>query len=190
MNIQYKAWKLIAIGFGILSAALLALFLAQWIVTSPQAQATITSLGYGGVVLVAIIGGLNIFLPIPAFTLTPIFTAAGLSLPLIILALTIGTIIADYIGYLFGHISKPILYSRYPRVITHLENSITTKPKLLIPITFVFAAFIPLPNEVLIIPVAVLGVKFRRIFLPLLFGNLLNISIYATGMQTIFWWWF
>lgn len=140
--------------------------------------------------MIAIIGGLNIFVPIPAVTLTPVFTASGLYLPFVILALTAGTLIADYIGYLFGNVSRPLLYNQYPKIIAWLENKITTKPTLLIPITFLYAAFIPLPNEVLVIPLAVLGIKFRRILLPLIFGNLLNQAIYATSIQTIFWWWF
>jgi hypothetical protein len=190
VNIKYKTQKLIAIGVGIASVAVVALFLAQWIVTSPLAQATITSLGYGGVVLVAIIGGLNFIVPIPAVTLTPLFTASGLLLPYIILSLTIGTIIADYVGYLFGNLSRPVLYAQYPKVVTWLEAKITNKPRLLLPITFLYAAFVPLPNEVLVIPLAVMGIQFKRMFLPLLFGNLLNQAFYATSIQAVFSWWF
>lgn len=190
MYIQYKTQKLVAIGVGIASVAVLALFLAQWIVTSPLAQATITSLGYGGVVLVAIIGGLNFIVPIPAVTLTPLFTASGLLLPYIIICLAIGTIIADYIGYLFGHLGRPALYAQYPKVVTWLEAKMTTRPHLLLPITFLYAAFVPLPNEVLVIPLAVMGIKFKRMFIPLLLGNLLNQAIYATSIQAVFTWWF
>lgn len=190
MNTRQKTWGLLTIFASIILVTVLALFLAEWIVQSPEAQATIASLGYFGVVMVAIIGGLNIIIPIPAVTLTPIFTASGLHLPFIILALTGGTIIADYIGYLFGKISRPVLYGHYPKVITWLEETIITRPKLLQLITFIYAAFIPLPNEVLVIPLAVMNIKFRRILLPLLFGNLLNQAIYATSIQSIFSWWF
>ena len=75
----------------------LSLLTAETITHSTEIQSFIARLGYAGVVTVAIIGGLNIFVPIPAVTLTPLFTASGLSLPLIICSLTLGTIIADYI---------------------------------------------------------------------------------------------
>jgi membrane protein YqaA with SNARE-associated domain len=190
MSTQNKTRGLIAVILSVILVAVLALFLAEQIVSSPALQSFVAQLGYLGVILVAIIGGLNIIVPIPAVTLTPIFTASGLHLPFIILSLTIGTLIADYIGYAFGHFSRPVLYAQYPKVVSWLEEKITTKPTLLFPITFLFAAFLPVPNEVLVIPLAILGIKFRRMILPLLLGNLVNQTIYATGIQAVFSWWF
>ena len=190
MSTKNRTWSLVAVIASILLVAMLALFLAERIVSSPELQSLVAQLGYAGVVLVAIIGGLNIIVQIPAVTLTPIFTASGLYLPFIILSLTIGTLIADYIGYVFGHFSRPVLYAQYPKVVSWLEHKITTKPKLLFPITLLFAAFLPVPNEVLVIPLAVLGIKFRHMILPLLLGNLINQTIYATSIQAVFSWWF
>lgn len=166
----------------------LSLLTADTITRSTEIQSFIARLGYAGVVAVAIIGGLNIFVPIPAVTLTPLFTASGLSLPLIIGSLTLGTIIADYIGYLFGTVSRSYLYTQYPHIVSWLEEKIVTRPRLLFPLTFLYAAFVPLPNEVLIIPFAVLGIKFQKLFVPLLLGNCINQTLYAVGFQTVFNW--
>ncbi len=187
--IEYKKLTpLLLIVTALVVVVILALVAADTITRSTEMQSFIGRLGYVGVVIVAIMGGLNIFVPIPAVTLTPIFTASGLSLPLIILSLTIGTIIADYIGYLFGTVSRSYLFTQYPKIILWLEEKVTTKPKLLFPLTFLFAAFMPLPNEVIIIPFAVLGITFKRLFVPLLFGNLINQTMYAVGFQTVFNW--
>ena len=78
MSNQKKTLGLIAVFVSILLVAVLALFLAEQIVSSPELQSLVARLGYVGVILVAIIGGLNIIVPIPAVTLTPIFTASGL----------------------------------------------------------------------------------------------------------------
>lgn len=168
----------------------IALFAAQYIENSTSAQRIITDLGYGGVILIAVIAGINVIVPIPAVTLTPIFTAAGLLLPWIIVSLTVGTLIADYIGYLFGHWSRTHIYRNYPTVVAYIETIYLHHPRLIIPLVFLFAAFMPLPNEVLVIPLALLSVRWRLMVLPLFFGNLINQTIYAYGMDSIYSWLF
>ena len=189
--IEYKKFTpFLLVAAALVVVVILALLAADTITRSTEIQAFISQMGYLGVVIVAIIGGLNIFVPIPAVTLTPIFTASGLSLPLVIVSLTIGTLIADYIGYIFGTVSRSYLFYQYPKIISWLEEKIITRPKLLFPLTFFYAAFVPLPNEIIIIPFAVLGIKFKRLFIPLLVGNLVNQSMYAVGFQTVFNWMF
>jgi membrane protein YqaA with SNARE-associated domain len=163
-----------------------ALFFAEYLLRHPDLQAQVASLGYVGVVVIATIAGLNVLLPIPAVAFTPIFTAAGLSLAGIILALTIGTLLADFIGYVFGRISRDTLIHKYPKFIIQLEHIHKHHRKWLIPIVFLYAAFIPVPNEALIIPLALLGVTWRTMMFPLFLGNLVNQAIYAYGMHTAF----
>ncbi len=187
--IEYKKLTpFLLIASALVTVVILALLAADTITRSTEIQSFIARMGHVGVILIAIIGGLNIFVPIPAVTLTPIFTASGLSLPLIILSLTLGTLIADYIGYVFGTVSRSYLFNQYPKIISWLEEKITSSPRLLFPLTYLFAAFMPLPNEVIIIPFAVLGIKFKKLFVPLLLGNLTNQTMYAVGFQTVFNW--
>jgi len=174
----------------LLTVTTVALFAAQFIENSTAAQAIISELGYGGVILIAIIAGINVIVPIPAVTLTPIFTTAGLLLPWIILSLTVGTIIADYIGYLFGHWSRTHIYKSYPSAVAYIEKIYIHHPRLIVPLVFLFSAFIPLPNEVLVIPLALLSVRWRLMILPLFFGNLINQTIYAYGIDSIYGWLF
>lgn len=163
-----------------------ALFFAEYLLRTPDLQAQVASLGYFGVVVIATIAGLNVILPIPAVAFTPIFTAAGLNLIGIIFALTIGTLLADFIGYVFGRISRDTLAHKYPKFITRLEHIHKHHRKWLIPIIFLYAAFMPIPNEALIIPLALLGVSWRTMMFPLFLGNLINQAIYAYGMHTAF----
>lgn len=163
-----------------------ALFFAEYLLRTPDLQAKVASLGYLGVIVIAMIAGLNVILPIPAVAFTPIFTAAGLNLVGIILALTVGTLLADFIGYVFGRISRDTLALKYPKFITRLEHIHKHHRKWLIPIILFYAAFIPIPNEALIIPLALLGVSWRTMMFPLFLGNLVNQAIYAYGMHTAF----
>lgn len=174
-----------------LSAVLVtALFAAQFIEKSASAQQFIAGLGYFGVAMIAVVTGLNVVLPIPAFTLTPIFTTAGLDMPGIILALAIGTLIADLIGFLFGNWSREHIYKHYPRVINYLESIYVHRPHLIVPAIFLYAAFLPLPNEVLVIPLALLKVRLRLLIVPLFLGNIVHQAIYAYSMQGLFGWLF
>ncbi len=163
-----------------------ALFFAEYLLTHPDLQTQIASFGYLGVMVIATIAGLNVILPIPAVAFTPIFTAAGLGLGGIIFALTLGTLAADFIGYVFGRLSRNTLTNKYPKLIARLEHIHAHHRKWLVPIIFLYAAFMPVPNEAIVIPLALLGVPWRTMMLPLFLGNLVNQSIYAFGMYSAF----
>ncbi len=167
-----------------------ALFLADYISNSSEIQMLVARFGYFGITVVAIVAGLNVIVPIPAASLVPIFTTSGLWLPLIITALTIGTIIADYIGYILGQLSSRAIDTRYKKSLTYYKSLYEKYKRFLLPIIFIYSAFVPFPNEALLIPLALLGVKFRSIFIPLLVGDLINQTIFAIGIQTIFDWLF
>lgn len=174
----------------LLTVTTVALYTAQFIENSASAQVIISELGYGGVILIAIIAGINVIVPVPAVTLTPIFTSAGLLLPWIILSLTVGTLIADFLGFLFGKWSRDHIYQHYPRTVASIEKIYINYPRLIVPLVFLFAAFMPLPNEVLVIPLALLSVRWRLMILPLFFGNLINQTIYAYGIDSVYGWLF
>ena len=190
MMVYKKITPLLMIGAVLAVVTILSLFGARFIENSSNAQAFIAELGYPGIILIAIVGGLNFIVPIPAVTLTPVFTAAGLWLPGIILSLTVGTLIADLLGFQFGNWSRSHIYKNYPRVISYLEKIHTNRPYLIVPVIFLYAAFLPFPNEVLVIPLALLNVRLRLIIAPLFLGNLAHQTAYAIGMQGIFNWMF
>jgi membrane protein DedA with SNARE-associated domain len=182
-----KYFFIVAALIGVVATAL---FLAQMIQNNPDLQATIAGFGYLGVLVLAIIAGVNVFIPIPAASFTPAFLAAGLSLPFIIITLAIGTIIADYIGYAFGRWSRAGISEKYPTLLVRYEKLVTTRRLLLIPVIFLFAAFIPFPNEAIILPLAVLGIQFRLMLEPLLLGNIIHQTLLSYGAQNLFLWWF
>jgi membrane protein YqaA with SNARE-associated domain len=171
----------------ILSAVAFGAFLiAEEVLVNESLQSLLVSFGYVGITVFATIAGLNVIMPIPAATFTPVFTAAGLSLPLIILALTLGTLAADFIGFLFGKVGRETIAAKYPKLLTRLEHLYTKKQHLLLPVVFLYAAFVPIPNEALVIPLALLGVHWQRLIAPLFFGNLINQAIYAYGFNEVF----
>jgi len=167
-----------------------AFFAADYVRSSPSASAFIAQFGYGGVILLATIAGLNVFIPVPSASFVPIFTEVGLWLPGIILSLTIGTIIADYIGFVFGHWGRKAVVKKYPKPMERFERLYDNHRKFLPYVIFLYAAFMPLPNEAIVLPLAVLGVPFRTMLIPLFIGNLVNQTIFSYGIQNVFTWLF
>ncbi len=167
-----------------------AFILAEYVANHPSLQTTIASFGYVGVFLVAVVAGLNVLVPIPAASTVPIFIAAGLDFWLIVTFLTLGTVAADYIGFVFGHLGRDAVSKKYPTELRRFEKIYREKQSWLIPIIFLYAAFVPLPNEAMIIPLAILGVRWHKMFLPLLLGNFVNQALYAIGIHNIFLWLF
>lgn len=180
--------KLAVTGVALVLLLFGAFTLATYITEHPTWQATIASWGYLGVLITAIIAGLNVIVPFPAASFTPVFMAAELNFWLIILWLTVGTVIADCIGYVFGHYSRSSLAAKYPKAFKRFTRLYTERRHWLIPAVFFYAAFVPIPNEAMVIPLALLGVPVRVLIIPLFVGNFINQAIYAYGIYNAFLW--
>ncbi len=143
-------------------------------------------MGYFGVFISATIAGLNIFFPAPASALTPIFLASGLEFSYIVGALTLGTLLADIIGYYIGVFGKHVTEQVHPRLFSNLQKFDQKHHKMVLPAVFLFAALAPFPNELLLIPLGVIGYKFRYILIPLALGALIHQVTYAYGFINLF----
>jgi membrane protein YqaA with SNARE-associated domain len=171
----------------IISIALVgAFFLTQYVQDNETAQRLVEQFGYLGILIISIVIGLNLFLPIPAATFAPIFVSAGLPLPGIILMLVLGAMTADAIGYLIGVGGRRITEHTHPAFQAKLQSFATRHHQLVLPFVFLFSAFSPFPNEVILIPLAIMGIRFRVLFLPLLLGTILYESILAYGLTGAF----
>lgn len=191
MSINIKFWrKIFFLFFTLVAVVTVALFLANEIQNNIQLQTIVASWGYIGVVLLGVVAGLNVLIPLPAGSFAPIFVAAGLWMPFIILALTIGTLFADFIGYAFGRWGRTGISEKYPKLLVQYEKLVTKHRAWVIPIIFLYASFAPFPNEAIILPLAMLGIDFKLMFWPLLFGNLLSQALFSYGAQNLFLWWF
>lgn len=178
--------RLVLLGVLLFGLFLGALFLAQYVEHNAAAQALVSQFGYAGIVFLALVAGLNVILPIPAASFTPVFLAADLSMPLIILSLVVGTIIADFIGYLIGRFGHTFVSTHYPKTQQKLRTIREQHRRWLLPFVGFYAAFVPFPNEAMLIPLAVSGVRFSALLIPLLIGNAINQTILAYGINNFF----
>jgi len=161
-------------------------FLADYVRDNGTARALVEHFGYVGILAISIITGLNLFVPIPAATFAPIYASAGFPLLAIIAALVAGTVIADTIGYLIGLGGRRIATHAHPVLQEKMQRFTEQHHRLVLPLVFLYAAFSPLPNEVILIPLAITGIRYRLLFLPLLFGTILYETLFVYGITSAF----
>lgn len=162
--------------------------------------------GYAGIFLVAVVSGFNLVIPVPAISFLPVFLASGLNAFAVIVIIAAGMSLADFVGFLLGktgrHIAQGVgSFKKDTQGVRSFKREDLTPSflKYLTPsnradpfqnwspalVLFLFASFIPLPNEVLVVPMAFLGYRFTYILLPVFFGNMVFNSLYAIGVVNI-----
>lgn len=187
MSFLRHRWLRILGILGIVALALTAsFFFADYVASNDAASELVERFGYAGILAISIVSGLNLFIPVPAATFVPVFTAAGFSMPGIITTLVIGTLIADWIGYLIGVAGRHATEHHYPELQRRLRRFAKRHHRLILPGVFLYAAFSPFPNEILLAPLALIGTRFRALFIPLLLGTIAYQALYAYGAQGIF----
>lgn len=162
-----------------------AISLSQWLSTSVQAVSLTERLGYVGVIGLGIIGGLNFIIPIPPATFSALYGEAGLALPGVVLALALGTLIADMIGFWVGTRLRRLVDDSYPRISRLAHKAAAGRFYLLFIFVLLYAAAVPFPNEAILIPLAVAGVRWQYLLLPLILGNILHQTILIYGVDTV-----
>lgn len=162
--------------------------LTQLVALDTQAQAWVQQFGYWGVLLVSFLTGLSAVSPIPTGVFTPIFLEAGLWLPFIIGAMVVGTTLADLVAYFTALAGRTIALEKYPALLRHTENLRQKNRWYIIGGITIWAAVVPLPNELPLIACALVGVRLRTLLLPLMAGTLVFHSLFSFGTLRLFEW--
>jgi len=174
----------------LLASTLLAavIYLARFVTNDTYAQELVQEFGYLGVIVVSFIAGLNAIVPIPAGSFVPVFTAAGLELPYIIVMLIIGTTLADLAAWYVGVLGRKITLHNYPKLAEFTDWIQQKNIWAVMLFVFVYASIAPIPNEVILIPLALVGIKLRYLIIPLIFGTIVYQTAFAFGAQSLFDW--
>lgn len=178
--------RTILLGVLALCAIVGSFFLAEHVANDEGAQALVGRFGYLGMFILAIIAESSFIVPIPAATFTPIFTAAGFPILGIVTTLVIGTLIADGVGYLVGLGGRHAVAHHYPTFQERIQRFARRHHHLVIPGVFLYAALAPFPNEAILIPLALVGIRFRTLFIPLLLGTIILQTALVYGITNVF----
>ena len=157
------------------------IYLAITTSSDSNLQIMVAKFGYLGIFLFSIVSGFNVLVPIPAVAFTPTFVASGLNFWTIICIMTLGLTVGDLIGYFIGRVGKDVvketgIHSKLFEKLFAIKNKFPRVPYFLV---FLFASFVPFPNEILIIPLGFLGYHARYLLPAFFAGNIIFNIIYG-----------
>jgi membrane protein YqaA with SNARE-associated domain len=143
----------------------------------------VTRYGYAGYFIAACIAGINIFVPTTHLIFTAPLLNAGLNPWLLVVFGALGATLADGVGYFIGSSGRSAFGESLGRIAHWLTDVVAKRPRAAPVILFLWAAFMPLPNEILVIPAGVLGYGILRTGLITLGGNIVfNILAVVLGL--------
>lgn len=147
----------------------------------------VSDYGYGGIFLVSLVSGFNFLIPVPAISLLPLFTISGLNILLAVFLIILGTTLADITAYNIVTMGKQAVQSSInEHIFKRLEQLCLRHYWIPIIVLFLFAAFVPFPNEIILAPLAFLGYRLLHLLPALLLGNGIFNTLYALGVVNIF----
>ena len=127
----------------------------------------VQSYGYTGAFLISIFGNFTIFFPVP-FTLT--IYAFGATLNPLILGFTcgIGSTIGEFSAYLIGMGGRRVIEDRYGDRLDGAKRLVQNHGMIII---FLFA-LLPLPDDLILIPLGMLRYDIRKALIAAFLGKL------------------
>lgn len=142
--------------------------------------------GYAGIFVVALVSGFNIIVPVPAVAFVPLFVASGMDFVATVAVIVVGVTIADMLAYALGRAGRELDVMKHAKVLKRLEAVRAKRYWSPLVMMFFYACFAPLPNEILAIPLGLMGYPALHVALPLLFGNLVFNTIASVGVRALF----
>lgn len=180
--------KLIFQGIALVIFIAAAFYLAHQASQSEAVRELVASYGYFGIYFVALLSGFNIVVPIPVASFTPLFLESGLSFLPTVFIIALGMTTADALGFHLARTGKKLLSDSYGEKL--FDKFANLPPKYYrYPLAglFIFAAAVPLPNELLLVPMAFFFRYSLKELVPVvLAGNLIFNILFAKGLLNIF----
>ena len=124
--------------------------------------------------------------PIPAVSFLPLFVQAGHNFWIAIAIIIAGVTLGDGIGYLVGAAGHGLISEGSRNRAAHLEKWADKYKHAPLIALLLFAALVPLPNEIIIIPLALIGYTWKKLLPWLLVGNSIFNTTAAFGVVNLF----
>ena len=170
----------------VISITAFGLWLGVTVSESELAQELVSGYGYVGIFILSVVSGFNVVFPVPTISFLPVFQAAGMNVPFAVALTIAGMTVGDMGGYMIGKTGKVILSSSNKKTLFYLDELKGRYKVGPLVALFLFVAFAPLPNEILVIPLGFLGYHLKHIFPIVLAGNAIFNTLAALGILGIF----
>ena len=123
--------------------------------------------------LISAIGGVSSISASSYYLAVSVFASGGLN-PIVLgfiggIGVTIGDSLFFYLGKKGKEISSKELHKKTNKIYRWINKS----PKGFIPFfVYIYAGFTPAPNDLMTVPLGFLGYPYKKMIIPLLFGNI------------------
>lgn len=161
-------------------------FFNLFALSNDTVRSAVSSFGLVGVFAIAVLSGFNLLVPIPAIGFFPLFQELGFPTLATIVVISLGMVIGDGIGFFLGRIGRDMLEHNKGKKVVRYMSMLQKKHRLFPYIVLaVYATIVPLPNELLVIPMAFAGYSFLPMAVALFFGNIVFNILGAFGIQSV-----
>lgn len=143
--------------------------------------------GYVGLFFVSLVAGFNVVVPIPAVAFIPLYLAAGMAFWPMTLVMVAGETIADLLSFWLGRTGRDLDQLKHARTVKRLERFRKKHFWAPLGLMFAFASAAPFPNEVLAIPLGLMGYRAWQVAIPIFFGNLVFTAVTAYALRAVLW---
>ncbi len=183
-----RVWSLrLGLQLALLSAVLLlALWVNLYAAEHDFVREAAVRFGYPGVLAAGVVSGFNLVVPIPLVAFLPFFVDVGMDPVPTVTLIALGMTMGDCLGYLIGHAARDALSPRLRGRMARLERMRRRRPWLPLLVVFLYAAIVPAPNEILVIPLAFLRYPLLGVFAAVLAGNVIFNGLVGLGLMSAF----
>ncbi len=150
------------------------------------ARAGAAAAGYPGLLLASVVSGFNVVWPVPVAVFYPFFIESGFEPVPTLATIALGMTGGDLLGYLVGNATRDLGHHRLAGFRARAEALHARHRFLPLGLLFLYAGFVPLPNELLVIPMAYMRYPLPAVMAAVLCGNLIFNTTVAFGVAWIF----
>lgn len=147
---------------------------------------TVLALGYPGLLAASVLSGFNLIVPVPVVAFFPFLLESGFEAAPALATIALGMTAGDLLGYLIGDASRDLVGDRLAGLRARVERMHRRHPVLPLVVLLLYAAFVPIPNEVLVIPLAFMGYPLAAVMAAVFCGNVVFNTLLAYGVTRIF----
>jgi len=151
---------------------------------------TAAAAGYAGLFGVSVVSGFNLVAPVPVAVFYPFLIESGFTPLPTLVVIAAGMTCGDFLGYMVGNATRDLAGRRLTRLKVRLETLqrfLSARHRLLpYGFLFLYAAFAPIPNELVVIPLAFMRYSLVGVMTSVLCGNVIFNALTALGVSWVF----
>lgn len=160
-------------GYALVLVMVLAWSVALYYVTPDVIVSRLGDHTWPAVFAAGVLGGTSILFPFPYYLVVATAAAGGANPMLVGLSAGLGVMIGETTSYLVGHAGRAVLPAKASEAFALLHRWVAdTHSVRFYGFLFVYGSVMPLPNDVIVVPLGAAGVSYWRVILPLGAGNI------------------